>query len=165
MPREIINTIVMEWKDGRKRIIKRRAGGGTNPQAALVSEDGGKSWVEESDCGCGKGSSNGVAPKKTGFVERMARGMVGLGKAAMGIDKAPRRVVEFRLSVCQACPHHDDGKCGACGCWLGAKTKIAGEACPIGSWGPHLVPGDGDGKGKDKRQSEGGGDTLVGGGE
>lgn len=40
-----------------------------------------------------------------------------------------------RMEICQKCPFMgDDKRCGKCGCFLPAKTRIAKSSCPIGLW-------------------------------
>ena len=54
---------------------------------------------------------------------------------------APAVFVAARMAICQACPFAEIGKnkkyfCGKCGCVLEAKTRLAGEQCPVGKWSP-----------------------------
>lgn len=40
-----------------------------------------------------------------------------------------------RMAICKACPFMgDDKRCGKCGCFLPAKTRVAKSSCPIGLW-------------------------------
>lgn len=40
-----------------------------------------------------------------------------------------------RMEICQRCPFMgDDKRCGKCGCFLPAKTRVAKSSCPIGLW-------------------------------
>ena len=41
-----------------------------------------------------------------------------------------------RFVICKACPEliKLTKTCKKCGCFMGAKTKIQGAACPIGKW-------------------------------
>ena len=41
-----------------------------------------------------------------------------------------------RMAICRKCPLYDSvfGRCKDCGCFLKAKTKLAGEECPQGKW-------------------------------
>ena len=41
---------------------------------------------------------------------------------------------EARLRVCFTCPDRNGKRCGLCGCFLAAKTRMAGERCPAGLW-------------------------------
>lgn len=73
--------------------------------------------------------------------KRIAKGAVGLTKAALGIDPAsPDRVVQ-RLNICRRCRHFIQGKgyrgkerCKLCGCLLRAKVRINSEKCPEEKW-------------------------------
>jgi hypothetical protein len=67
------------------------------------------------------------------------------GQMAAGLARAAGRLITqgvasaevkaSRLSVCNACPHKlPSGRCAKCGCFLAAKTAVAGEACPLGYW-------------------------------
>lgn len=40
-----------------------------------------------------------------------------------------------RMEICNTCPFKgDDQRCGKCGCFLPAKTRVAKSTCPIGRW-------------------------------
>ena len=64
----------------------------------------------------------------------LVRGAVGVAKAALGVQAAPADVVRERWAACLACESHDCGRCTACGCFTGAKIRVAGESCPRGAW-------------------------------
>jgi hypothetical protein len=64
----------------------------------------------------------------------MVRGAVGVAKAALGVQAAPVAEVQARWAFCQQCDQHDCGRCLACGCFTGAKIRVAGESCPLGKW-------------------------------
>jgi len=74
--------------------------------------------------------------------KKLARGVVGLTKAALNINVAPDDVIEQRRATCRACEFASPCTsnplrfctCTACGCVLKAKTKIASESCPKGKW-------------------------------
>ncbi len=66
-------------------------------------------------------------------------GAVGLVKAAVGMDKAPRELVEKRQEICDNCEHAvlRTGvfwQCDICKCATAAKIRLKGEKCPIGKW-------------------------------
>ena len=80
-------------------------------------------------------------------VTKIFHGAVGLAKAALGLDAVSVSVREARLDRCRVCEHatrHPTKRtaaglplvrwCRACRCWLDAKTRVASESCPIGSW-------------------------------
>lgn len=80
-------------------------------------------------------------------VTRIVHGSIGLAKAALRIDSVSETVRAERLRACRTCAHSskhptrrsEDGlprvrMCGQCRCWIGAKVRVAGEACPIGLW-------------------------------
>lgn len=41
-----------------------------------------------------------------------------------------------RYEICKTCPELIDltKQCKKCGCFMAAKTKLAGATCPIGKW-------------------------------
>ena len=40
-----------------------------------------------------------------------------------------------RMEICNSCPFKgDDNRCGKCGCFLPAKTRVKKSTCPIGKW-------------------------------
>jgi hypothetical protein len=39
-----------------------------------------------------------------------------------------------RLEICTKCPFQHEGRCLHCGCYLGAKTYLASDTCPIEKW-------------------------------
>lgn len=40
-----------------------------------------------------------------------------------------------RMEICNTCPFKgDDQRCGKCGCFLPAKTRVKKSTCPIGRW-------------------------------
>jgi hypothetical protein len=84
-----------------------------------------------------------------GLCATCVKGVVGLAKAAAGVDAAPADVVDARRLACRHCslasrsqrfaaaPHRGLttlSRCGACSCFVAAKTRLAGEACPLGWW-------------------------------
>ena len=66
-------------------------------------------------------------------------GVVGLGKAALRVDRAAEPVIRQRRAICAACPQATGGlsaasRCSACTCFIFPKTANAGEKCPMGKW-------------------------------
>ena len=39
-----------------------------------------------------------------------------------------------RILICEKCPYNKFSVCTKCGCIIPLKTKLKGEACPIGNW-------------------------------
>lgn len=70
-----------------------------------------------------------------GIVRRVARGAMGLAKAATGVDRPPADVIAARLKTCGEC-EQGEGRtlCGLCSCVIAAKVRVAGEACPEAKW-------------------------------
>lgn len=64
----------------------------------------------------------------------LVRGAVGVAKASLGVQAAPDETVRSRWAACLACDAHDCGRCRECGCFTGAKIRVAGESCPRGVW-------------------------------
>jgi hypothetical protein len=84
-----------------------------------------------------------------GCCDKIARGAVGLTKAAIGIDAVPLEVMQARREECRDCEHATRNplrlnrttkgltslsRCRKCDCFIAAKTKLGGEACPVGRW-------------------------------
>jgi hypothetical protein len=46
-----------------------------------------------------------------------------------------------RMDICRGCPFFDSKlkRCRKCGCFMEAKTKIPGQKCPEGKWGPFRI--------------------------
>lgn len=47
------------------------------------------------------------------------------------------KIAEDRLAICKACPEliKLTTQCKKCGCFMAAKTKLKGAACPLEKWG------------------------------
>ena len=45
-------------------------------------------------------------------------------------------ISEQRLEICRKCEFYNQTttRCKKCGCFMAAKTLMAGSACPIGKW-------------------------------
>lgn len=70
-------------------------------------------------------------------IRGIAHGIAGLAKAAVGADRASDETIAARRETCRACEHNTGGavvRCRLCGCALRAKTRLAGEHCPVGKW-------------------------------
>jgi len=53
------------------------------------------------------------------------------GQLAVGGTTDP----QARMDICNTCPFKgDDQRCGKCGCFLPAKTRVKKSSCPIGRW-------------------------------
>jgi len=77
---------------------------------------------------------NGIEiDNKVRFVD-LVRGAVGVVKAATGVGAASPEDYRSRWDICLACDQHDAGACRACGCFTGAKVRVASESCPVGKW-------------------------------
>ncbi|MCC7408883.1 MAG: hypothetical protein IT442_12480 [Phycisphaeraceae bacterium] len=69
----------------------------------------------------------------------VVRGLVGLAKSHLGIDRSPDDLIAHRWQVCSSNAHGpnrccDAGLCTACGCHVSSKIRIASEVCPLGKW-------------------------------
>ncbi|MEM1446170.1 MAG: hypothetical protein AAGF84_08950 [Planctomycetota bacterium] len=75
------------------------------------------------------------------------RGAVGLMKLAVRAEPVSDEVRQDRRAACAKCPEAKQVKrvgalsvltatssCGVCRCNLRAKTRLEGEACPLGKW-------------------------------
>lgn len=77
------------------------------------------------------------------------KGAVGLAKVALGMDAAPDAVIAERRDACRMCDRATRNpspryvasmglsslsRCLECKCFIAAKTKLAGERCPLGKW-------------------------------
>lgn len=56
--------------------------------------------------------------------------------ATNGLSRLDDEVTKSRLEVCQTCElfRKQDGRCGACGCFVKWKAKLPKEQCPLGKW-------------------------------
>ena len=87
---------------------------------------------------CGNKSGN----KASRVFKTVKRGLVGLLKAAVGIDPSSEEMIQKRTAQCLSCEHRKFGGerltglsyCKICRCRLESKIKIAGEDCPVGRW-------------------------------
>ncbi len=45
-------------------------------------------------------------------------------------------IIDARLAECEECPElrRPIDQCAACGCFVRAKARIKGAACPLGKW-------------------------------
>jgi hypothetical protein len=91
-------------------------------------------------------SSPNVSPILTTSV---FRGAVGLIRATARLGVAPEEVTRARRDICRTCNYatrNDDPKfaanqglttlsrCTRCRCFIGAKTRLTAETCPLGKW-------------------------------
>ena len=55
---------------------------------------------------------------------------------ATGMKKTTEELQNERLAICEQCPLliRDSMRCGACGCYVKAKTKMESAKCPKGHW-------------------------------
>ena len=73
---------------------------------------------------------------------KIVRGAVGLAKFVGRVQFASDETIAKRRDICRQChsaklcPGTSDRycTCSVCGCLLKAKTSLANESCPIGSW-------------------------------
>lgn len=44
--------------------------------------------------------------------------------------------VTYRISLCKSCEFFsaENTRCGKCGCYMNAKTKLQAAKCPVGKW-------------------------------
>lgn len=99
----------------------------------------------------------GGVPVAGSIVSRLASAAVGVGKVALGLDKAGEAVEAARMAVCAGCEHltpclMDQASCcgrlmdvlrptkPTCGCIVergghpAGKLKMASAKCPLGKW-------------------------------
>jgi hypothetical protein len=90
--------------------------------------------------GCSSCAEKRQKKTKAGLMKKLAKGVPGLLKSELGIDKAEPREIDRRTSICLNCPDgiYEFGVCseerGGCGCFLASKVTIEGESCPKGHW-------------------------------
>lgn len=81
---------------------------------------------------------------------KLAQGTTGLAKALIGIGHTDNDTTVQRLNHCATCPalirHRQNSpesivqgiglfdRCGACGCFVRAKTLLVDQTCPLGKW-------------------------------
>ena len=75
-------------------------------------------------------------PPNPGFdqqgVENRNRQSIG-EKVSAGIQSWKQNA-DFRMKICNTCPHYAAPRCKLCGCFMIAKTKIPQARCPAGKW-------------------------------
>ena len=72
-------------------------------------------------------------------IRQMAGGLLKTGAQALVNGKVSREVREERYETCKQCPafRPNDKRCSDCGCFMEAKTWIAGppeKLCPRNKW-------------------------------
>jgi tetratricopeptide (TPR) repeat protein len=53
---------------------------------------------------------------------------------ASAMKSVPESTYQQRIQTCAACEHHTGLRCRICGCFTGAKARMAHENCPLGKW-------------------------------
>ena len=115
--------------------VARFDGSITTKQEVVENEDSNKPG-----CSSCKQKEKHEKANKAGILGRIAKGVPGLLKSELGIDRAGESLQASRKQVCMECPsqYYDFGVCseerGGCGCFLASKITIKGEACPEGHW-------------------------------
>lgn len=71
-------------------------------------------------------------------IGKVATGVVGVAKAAAGIDAPSLDIQKERWAICNRCDQNWLGQCKACGCFIAEKIRVKGEKCPepFNKWGP-----------------------------
>ncbi len=72
----------------------------------------------------------------------LLRGVIGVIKAKLRINRAPDAHIQERVRICMGngpaqppCPEFRDGwLCNACGCVVNLKIRVKSEHCPRGLW-------------------------------
>lgn len=64
----------------------------------------------------------------------VVKGASGLIRSTLNIGIAADEVVAERRRSCESCDRWDHGRCGECGCYTHAKTRLRSESCPLGRW-------------------------------
>ena len=80
---------------------------------------------------------------------KLVKGCKGLAMAALGIGRAEPEIIAQRRDACRTCDRATRNpspryvaamglttlsRCQECGCFIAAKSMIAGETCPLGKW-------------------------------
>ena len=73
--------------------------------------------------------------KRVSRIEKLKNGVAGITKATLGIGLASEYEIQARRDICEVCEFRQGKSCGACGCFISPKTKLAKEECPKGFWG------------------------------
>ena len=86
-----------------------------------------------------KESGQRPADVKMPGIGKMAKGLVTTAGQAITNGKVSREIRDERYATCQACPsfNPESKRCGECGCFMQAKTWIAGNKsmlCPLDKW-------------------------------
>lgn len=122
---------MIEW-EGRSKTPERQCMIYGVPEALCREAVGGRLIVAgEKKAGC-----CGAALNALGAVGRVASAALNGGEILV----APSVKVQ-RHDTCLACDHLERGnrimphRCSLCACFIGAKTALATESCPVGRWG------------------------------
>ena len=77
-------------------------------------------------------------------IRTVAKGAVGLTKAAFGIHAVSEEIKNKRLAICETCPSRffefsekynmTIARCGECRCFIRAKVLIKEEFCDLYKW-------------------------------
>jgi hypothetical protein len=54
--------------------------------------------------------------------------------SASGFKTCDGDQLNKRLELCGSCEYSINKRCLKCGCFIGAKTRLATSKCPIGKW-------------------------------
>lgn len=76
-------------------------------------------------------------PKYSQIAKNLAKSAAAETKAIVsGVSALPVDEQKRRFKLCQVCDRFasDQGRCTACGCFMGAKTKLRSATCPLGKW-------------------------------
>lgn len=110
----------------------------TGPCSAWPKERNVASASLQSKLTASKGGTKHDSNVKIGL-GAMAQGFIQTTKQAISHGKVSREIREERYDVCKSCPHfiEDSKRCSECGCFMEAKTWIAGppkHLCPKNKW-------------------------------
>ena len=129
----------------KRRASVKAAGFVRAVMAKAIEIEGGKLALSQADFRQLRADWPTIAPAPDAKVQArgakmIARGAVGLAKNLFGVEQASEEEKARRLEICSTCPNLVKEKtCRLCGCWVEQKTRISGERCPAGHWGPAVT--------------------------
>jgi len=84
-------------------------------------------------------NKNEIATRLT--IKDILKGIDGISKAMVGMDKVDEETYKKRKNICVTCDKikmkngdFKSSKCSMCKCWLRYKIKLNKEKCPLNYW-------------------------------
>ncbi len=130
------------WPEERNKQLMKQVGAKIAEENARIAEqnpDEDLSWLPRNPSIRQKYLDETRKNQKMPSIGKMAKGFVRTAGQAIAGGKVAREVRDERYATCEACPSFkpDSKRCAECGCFMQAKTWIAGDKamlCPLDKW-------------------------------